>query len=205
MKRLTTLRAACLVLGALGLAWLLAGCNGVVSSKPWLTETRDAPRLREGVWFGSSSLSTPCAVDERQPIDAWPDCARPILVRKFDLVGLSKDNGRWRRTSARYVLAEGQPFILQIGASQSGKPQYEYEWVRVTGLDEQGRVTAFAGWRVLCGPAKSGSTASLYPGLREQDKDCTASSIDALRGAAKASQADATDAAQVHWVRDGAR
>jgi hypothetical protein len=206
MKRLTTLRGG-LVFGALWLALLLAACNVVVSNKPWFTraDAADAPRLREGVWLGSSPLSTPCSVDERQPIDAWPDCARPVLVRKFDLVQLSKDHGRWRQTRWPYVLAGGEPFILQVGATQSGKTVFLYEWLRVTGLDDQSRVVAYASWIVLCGSAGSGSTTSSYPGLVKQDDDCTASSIAALRRAAKASDSDATEIAQAHWVRDGSR
>ena len=203
MKRLTTPKAA-VVFGVLALASLLAGCNVVVSDKPWFTATgaAGAPRLREGVWLGSST----CAVDERRPIDAWPDCARPALVQKFGLVGLSKDNGRWQRTSYRYVLADGQPFILQVGTRQNGKTVYLYDWVRVTGLDDQGRVIAFTAGPVLCGgSATSGSSTSLYPGLVKQDTDCTASSVGALRGAAKASDAYATPTGQGHWVRDGAR
>ncbi len=45
----------------------------------------------------------------------------------------------------------------------------------------------------------------LHPGLADRDGDCTAGGIDALRGAARASEADATSLAQVHWVRDGSR
>jgi hypothetical protein len=207
MKRLTTPKAA-VVLGGLALASLLAGCNVVVSDKPWFTATgaASAPRLREGVWLGSSIFSTPCAVDERRPIEAWPDCARPTLVQKFGLIGLSKDSGRWQRTSYRYVLAEGQPFILQVGTSQNGKPGYVYDWVRVTGLDDQGRIIAFTAGPVLCGgSATAGNASSLYPGLMKQDTDCTANSVGALQGAAKASDADATPTGQGHWVRDGAK
>jgi hypothetical protein len=192
----------------LALASLLAGCNVVVSEKPWFAANGAAstPRLREGVWLGSSIYSTPCVVDERRPIDTWPDCARPTLVQKFGLVGLSKDKGRWRRTAYRYVLADGQPFILQVGASQNGKTGYVYDWVRVTGLDDQGRVIAFTAGPVFCaGPATSGGSTSLQPGLVKQDTDCTASSVGALRGAAKASDTDATPAGGGHWVRDGIR
>jgi hypothetical protein len=198
---------AALVFGALGLAALLSACNGVVSGKPWLarTDAAGALRLREGIWRGVPVIGPPCPVDERQPIDAWPDCASPIVVRRSELVELSKDKGRWRRTTVRYVLATGQPIMLQIGASQSGKSEYEYQWVRVTGLDDQGRLIAVAGWRVLCGPSGAGSQSPLYPGLTAQDADCTANSIGALWGAAKASEASATTLAQVHWVRDGSR
>jgi hypothetical protein len=195
--------------GALVLASLLAGCNVVVSDRPWFTATgaTGAPKLREGVWLGSSSFSTPCAVDERRPIEAWPDCARPTLVQKFGLIGLSKDSGRWQRTSYRYVLAGRQPLILQVGTSQKGKPGYVYDWVRVTGLDDQGRVIAFSAGPVFCGgsAATSGTSTSLYPGLVKRDTDCTASSVGALRDAAKASDAYATPTGGGHWVRDGAR
>jgi hypothetical protein len=186
---------------------LLAACNVVVSNKPWFTQAdaAGAPRLREGVWLGSSPLTGPCAVDERQPIDAWPDCARPVLVRRSDLVQLSKDNGRWRQMRMPYVLAGGEPLILQVGATYAGKIGYVYEWVRVNRLDDQGRVIAYAGWFVLCSSAGSGGTTASYPGLVKQDDDCTASSIAALRSAAKASDSDATEMAQAHWVRDGSR
>ena len=203
MKRLTTPKAA-VVFGVLALASLLAGCNVVVSDKPWFTATgaANAPKLREGVWLGSSIFSSPCAVDERRPIDAWPDCAKPVRIQKVAMVGLSKANGRWQRTSYRYVLANGLPFVLQVGATQNGKSGYVYDWVRVTDLDDQGRVIAFTGGPVLCS-GTSGNASALYPGLIKRDTDCTPSSVGALQGAAKASDAEGTPTGQGHWVRDG--
>jgi hypothetical protein len=121
------------------------------------------------------------------------------------LVGLSKDSGSWQRTSYRYVLADGQPFILQVGTSQNGKSVYVYDWLRVTRLDDQGRVVGFTGGPVFCGgSATSGNASSLYPGLMKRDTDCTPSSVGALQGAAKASDADSTPTGEGHWVRDGA-
>jgi hypothetical protein len=73
----------------------------------------------------------------------------------------------------------------------------------VTGLDDQSRVVGLSGWRVLWDAAPANSP--LYPGLTERDGDCTAGSVDALRGAAKASEADAPSLAQVYWVRDGSK
>jgi hypothetical protein len=207
MMRLTTMKVAgltrpALIAGVLALASLLAGCHGVVSSKPWFARAdASAPRLRDGVWRGVSSLTADCAVDEHQPIAAWPNCARPLIVRGGELVSPPDDKGH--RTSTRFVLADGQPLILQL-RDQGSPPSFEYEWIRVTGLDDQGRVVALAGWRILCG-STSASGPTLFPGLTQKDEDCTAASLDALHAAAKASQADITDPIQAHWVRDGER
>ena len=64
-------------LGALTAALLLAGCNGVVSARPWFgdADSIGAPRLREGVWRVVPQPGRPCPVDEGRPLETWPDCA----------------------------------------------------------------------------------------------------------------------------------
>jgi hypothetical protein len=197
-------RQPALGVAALALATLLAACHGVVSDKPLLTRAADAPTLRQGIWRGSSILSTPCDVDVRQPIAAWPDCAGAIIVGKSKLVELTRDHGRLKRTNVPYVLAAGQPLIVQLADSPGKNAQYEYLWVRVTSLDDEGRITGVAGWRVFCN--SHAANAPLYPGLTDRDGDCTADSVGALRGAAKASsESDADSPAQLRWVRDGTK
>lgn len=57
----------------------------------------------------------------------------------------------------------------------------------------------------LCSAIRPLPSRRSHPGLADRDGDCTAGGIDALHGAARASEADATSLAQVHWVRDGSR
>ena len=92
-----------------------------------------------------------------------------------------------------------------------------YAAVRPTKNDAQGRITAFVYWPILCGPPPPktskedlglSGTQHPLPGLTMQDNgaDCTTDSKDALRNAARASEAWADKPlAQARWVRDGDR
>ena len=103
-------------------------------------------------------------------------------------------------------------------ASASGGGQsrpYAYAAVRPTRFDQQGRITAFRFWPVACGPPppkdKSGDdtaagTLKPLPGMEMKPGDpyCSTSSKDALRGAAKASEAWADGPIpEARWIRDG--
>ncbi len=108
----------------------------------------------------------------------------------------------------------------EASASASGGGQaqpYGYAAVRPTKLDDQGRIVAFRFWPVACGPPppkdKSGDetaagTLKPLPGMEMKPGDaiCTTSSKDALRAAAKASEAWADGPIpEARWLRDGER
>jgi len=191
-------------------ACLLAGCNGLVSSTPWIRpgDSAGAPKLRAGLWRVTSDPKKPCAVDERRPFRTWPDCAGALIVQADALVGYDKDKGRWTPTSFPYALAAGSPVVMQVEDVKSTNEQrFQFEWLRVTKTDAQGRITGVEGWRVGCGPppGPDGVKPPLYPGLTDLKGDCTVANKQALFDAAKASQRDAGDVSTAHWVRDQAR
>lgn len=94
---------------------------------------------------------------------------------------------------------------------------YGYAGLRPTRFDDQGRITGFTSWPVQCGPPppvdKNGASAAMgtlqpLPGMEMKPGDaiCTTGSKDALRDAAKASEAWADQPpAQSYWLRDGPR
>jgi hypothetical protein len=101
-------------------------------------------------------------------------------------------------------------------ANGGGQAQpYGYAGLRPTKLDDAGRVVAFVFWPVACGPPppkdKSGAdtaagTPKPLPGIEMKPGDaiCTTSSKDALRAAAKASEAWAEHPLpEARWLRDG--
>jgi len=195
-------------LGALTAALLLAGCNGVVSARPWFgdADSIGAPRLREGVWrVVPQPGRRPCPVDEGRPLETWPDCAIGLVAGAHDLVHPgAKSRERWP-----YVIAAGAPPLLQIADAESRGKRLYYLWVRPVRLDAQGRSVTIKGWRVQCEPppatAPPGAEA-LYAGLAATGDDCTAGSAAALRAAARSTEADDTsDVFEAHWVRDGSR
>jgi hypothetical protein len=103
-------------------------------------------------------------------------------------------------------------------ASGGGQSQpYAYAAVRPTKLDDAGRIVAFRFWPIACGPPppkdKNGAdtaagTLKPLPGMEMKPGDafCTTSSKDALRAAAKPSEAW-TDGPipEARWLRDGDR
>ena len=100
--------------------------------------------------------------------------------------------------------------------TQTGPPPYGYLALKPTKFDREGRITAFRFWPVQCGPpppqAKAsdltGATQHLLPGLERaspNDVACTTHSVEALRNAARASEAWDDQKQESHWVRDGER
>jgi hypothetical protein len=193
------------------LALVLAGCTGVVSSNPWFTATdaAGAPRLRDGVWRLESSQASACDVHENRPLETWPSCASGVVVRAFDLLGLSNKGRVWQWQSAPYLIAAGAPAVMQLADTASANAKYQYMWVGTVRLDDQNRAVAIRGWRVLCAPPASpraGAKPTLYRGLTDADGDCAADSVGSLRAAAKSTETDYTsDVVVAHWVRDGDR
>ena len=94
---------------------------------------------------------------------------------------------------------------------------YGYAGLRPTKLDSQGRIVAFISWPVQCGPPppvdKQGNPTAMgtlkpLPGMEMKPGDavCTTRSQDALRAAAKASEAWTDQPPrESFWLRDGDR
>jgi hypothetical protein len=103
-------------------------------------------------------------------------------------------------------------------ASGGGHAQpYGYVGLRPTKLDAQGRIVAFKFWPVACGPPPpkgkdgddiAGGTLHPLPGMQMKPGEpyCSTTSKDALRAAAKASEAWAEGPIpEARWLRDGDR
>jgi len=136
-------------------------------------------------------------------------------------------------TSTPVVIANGEPLILQYPiangpsansdeAGATGSKSYWYFAMRPAEFDVDGKAVGFALWDVACGPLPAHpkgkrshvgddwaeETATVtdrpFPGLVITDKNCTAESTEALRGAAVLSETlDEEGPANAHWVRDG--
>ena len=205
-RRRARFAASCLVMTLA--AQVLVACTGVASTTPWFgpADSAGAPRLREGVWRIAQPADKPCAVDETRPLENWPDCAMGLVVTSSQIIASrGGDDGQTEHDAFPYVLAAGDPPILQLEDTSGAAPSYIYIWLQPTKRDADGRMVQARGWRVLCAPpAPAGGQATLYPGLTPRDGDCTAASRDALRAAAKATQRDdTTDLTEIHWLRAG--
>ena len=93
---------------------------------------------------------------------------------------------------------------------------YCYSAMRPTRFDSAGRIVSFEAWPVYCGPwpteeeaERSGGNVTLapFPGLHVVYENCTAENEEALRMAARASEAmtgsGVPGRVSAHWVRDG--
>jgi hypothetical protein len=156
---------------------LLSACNVVMTEKPLFTQAdaAGAPALRPGVWLFFEEPG--CKVDDSKPFTEWPDCAGGGLVGAADIRGHKQDTPPDQLETAPYVLATGDPRVMQIqvdvdlsahadvsasgdGAAANGSTSssashsqpYGYAAIRPTKLDSQGRIVAFTLWPVQCGP-----------------------------------------------------
>jgi hypothetical protein len=207
---------------------LLSACNMLMTKDPVFASAAGdgAPGMRPGVW--GSDVGPDCNVDTTQPLAAWPACAGGfVVISDSKLGGYSAQADKpttW--TTTGYVLASGDPRVFQVLlSSQAGGNNvltmpsvYVYAGLEPTKFDEQGRIVAGVSWPVLCGPpppsdAKTADgspqmgTLAPLPGLTMDDghTNCSTTSAEAVRGAAKASRdfAKPTDLTRSHWVRDG--
>lgn len=211
------MRAAFLLTAVIG----LGGCSTVESIKPWFaaSDAQGAAPLHPGVW--SVLRDQPCKFQEQAPVSQWPLCTGVIVVRERDLLILQRDAGQLKWQGVSYVLAAGDPRILEMGApdaaaSEAAAGQWLYLGVEPVSKDSQGRITKLSYWPVLCSggaakaPASNGAADSpeeptpTFPGLKSVDNgDCVADSKQALSEAARISRQSGTSEAR--WIRDGDR
>jgi hypothetical protein len=106
----------------------------------------------------------------------------------------------------------------RVDSEPSAPSRYCYRAVRPTKLDGENRIIAVLAWPVSCGPWPTQAESDRmgkkvatkpFPGLHVVDEDCVAESENALREAAKASEAVTSSMhfgpIEAHWVRDGYR
>lgn len=190
---------------------LLGACNLVVTTEPTFTaaDAAGAMALKDGLWV---SAEDKCRVDTRKPVARWPRCANWYLVRGGEFLTLSKGDkgGAPGWTSMPYVLAAGEPRILQLDLTgpddgdSEPQPLFVYRGLAPIAWDETGRVTAEQSWSVQCGPPPLDAkgkrdplavTERPFPGLiinrdsdSKQGATCTPRDVQALRDAAVASR-----------------
>jgi hypothetical protein len=166
-----------------GLTLLLGGCNRVYSHQPLFHDTAGLPAIRAGVW---------------RMVDPDPSAAPPsarVLIRPGGRILLIGEDGS--RTRLRVYM--GDPLILQHKASEDeGVRGYVYYGARIRTRDAFGQATRLSLWPVTCGPAPPAAqdgtarqwvTAAPYPGLIPDGDNCLAWSPQAVRNAARASEA----------------
>lgn len=208
---------------------MLSACipNTLYSPTPVFTAADEtgAPALRPGVWRADGKAD--CRVDERRPLERWPECAEGFVVepgRQLILVPQPQAGGglsyEWLAEAA--VLAGGEPRVLQTGcgglaredgaapSEEAARFNFCFQAVRATRTAPDGSVVELVGWPILCGPppkdAKKAVTDAPFEGIRLDGEFCTAASPAAVRGAAAASEAlpeAASHRMRAHWVRDG--
>lgn len=211
MRRFLVVAAFCMGLGA---------CSVVGSDKPLFgaADAAGAPVLRPGVWAMPESDCK--GFDPAAPATAWPDCANLIIVGPDTLSGNERqDDGSIKKRSLPYILAAGDPRVLQLATPPDRKPEqpaYLYVGVRPGKKDTEGRVIEGDVWLVLCEQPRSDHPFDKrpphpLPGLTQRgDSVCVATAQGPVRAATAATEKwladmdDLDDAViTAHWVRDG--
>lgn len=205
--------ARMLVIGAGAL--LLSGCNMVVSDEPMLERSPNAPVMKPGIW--ASADKTDCEYDSDMPVESWPECADPAIIRADGaFLSANKETGKWRVNDV--VLGSADPTVVQVplptelmGKGRSG-PNFVYLAMRPASRDSEGRFTAIETWLIQCGPVdkeamRTGEEGALvtqapFAGLRIVDGNCHAEDIAALTNAAAMSESLADKKGYVRWVKE---
>lgn len=205
----------------LAAALLLSGCaNMVMSQRPLFVaaDAKGAPVFRPGVW---ASPEPGCAVDLQSPMDGWPKCAHGDAIGPEGLVAPPE-------APFKVLLVAGDPVVVQLALppelAKAGKGLLPggsdgaavfYAAIKAAQADDMGRITAFEGWLVQCGPPpapprrnEDGSethqmTRQPLPGLKVSGDHCLAARPAMVRAAAAASRAWQTDLRVTRWIRDG--
>ena len=188
---------------------LATGACAVVGSETPLFSAADArgqPVLRAGVW---AMPVEECSFQPTGDPARWPSCANATLVSREAFTELRSEAGA-RPDRMRYVLAAGDPRILQVQAPNGETdPAYVYAGLRPLRTDAKGRITEARVWMALCEQPRKGDGLSgpLPPGLtrREGAKSCSATDQQAARDAVLRTEGwleDADMAVVARWLRD---
>ena len=171
----------------------------------------DWPDCAGGALVGDGEIAghksgTPADVLERVPV--------VLVAGQPRIVQLPVDID----TSAQASASASGGATASASASGGGHAQpYAYAGLRPTKFDDQGRIVAFSYWPVACGPPppkdKNGADTAMgtlkpLAGMEMKPGDpvCTTSSKDALRAAARASEAwSDKPIPEARWLRDGTR
>ena len=199
--------------GLMAVCLLLGACNVVITKTPLFSKADEsgAPPLRPGLW--RMGAEPDCKVDEAKPLIDWPKCARGVVIRDGAGGYYDRDSGAPVWATQLIIVAGGTPRIGQVQAKLSGDVKvganpYIYAGVRATKTDGEGRIVALSLWPVQCGPPPSddttAGTAKPMAGIEMAPGDpvCTTQSSDALRAAAKASEAWTPKLMTARWLRD---
>lgn len=193
---------------------LLCGCNTVVTQAPIFTRADEAsaPAVRPGLWRFDGDPD--CKADENRPLVEWPKCAGGAVLRGGAAGYYERQSGAPLWTLQPFVLAAGAPRIGQAQLAFGGdvtldRRPYAYVGARATKFDQAGRILILTFWPVQCGPPPEsnqglGATAKPLPGMvmKPGEPVCTTASADALRAAAKASEAWTPRPLTARWLRD---
>jgi hypothetical protein len=175
----------------LALMPLLAACTVVGSERALFTEAdRAAWPIKPGVW----ALIDPEEKSCRKPTDVryerWPKCAIPVVIRR-DVLILPKGGGTTETVRLAYLLAAGDPMIVQFTAPDDrapDEPAYAYAALRATKADGSAGLVAFPDCPKDDAPVKD---------IKTTPKGCLAATAAAVR--AVAARPDA-ETAPAYWV-----
>ncbi|QKG71182.1 hypothetical protein [Erythrobacter mangrovi] len=208
---MSALRKLALLSGSI----LLAGCNMVVSDEPWLTRGPDTPVMKPGIWVSEGKPD--CEYDLATPVESWPECADPAIIRADGaFLTLNKETAKWRVNEV--ILGTDDPIVAQVAlpeqitTTEADAPKYIYLAMRPTGQNAGGEITAIETWMMQCGPidrvkVNSGDqnamvTKEPFDGLTVVGSNCHADSIAALTNAASQSEALADSKGAARWVKE---
>ena len=142
---------------ASALALTLGACSVVSTERPMFSaaDGKGAPVLKAGLW----------AVPERgcrfKPLaspEKWPDCVQAIEVRDGLIRDLKPEIDGQRKHQAkvggdkpmRYLIAAGEPPVLQVETGEDGARSYFYFGLRPLASDVDGAIVRSRGWIALC-------------------------------------------------------
>jgi hypothetical protein len=179
---------------------LLGACNMAISETPLFADADKANLTpRDGLWL---SEDAECRFDSNVPESQWPKCAIWAVVKGSSGQMLVR-NGKGEDQQARFVIAKGEPPIVQVlwrdDAKEDGKTFYVFFGLKSETEGPDKSFTTAATWEVKCG-TKDPTLSDIkpYPGL---SSECRPSSPDAVRSAAVASRSTAEMAMTWRWLR----
>lgn len=179
---------------------LLGACNMAISETPLFADGDKASLIpRNGIWLSDDSE---CPFDPSPPESQWPKCAIWAVVNGSTGEMLVR-SGKGEDQQARFVIAHGDPLIVQIlwrdDAKEDGKTFYVFFGLEPLATGSDRTFTTAATWEVKCGTkVPSMSDIKPYPGLTTE---CRPSSQDTVRSAAVASRPTAEMAMTWRWLR----